>query len=72
MTKKAKHTLEELNWELADNQGLGTGRQPGSIIEPSSANVLEAAAKFNVCRQLEACVWHQLYPRTWHDLPAIR
>ena len=39
------------------------------IIEPS---VLEAAAEFNVCRQLEACVWHQLYLRTWHGLPAIR
>ena len=36
------------------------------------SEVLEAAAKFNVCRQLEACVWHQLYLRTWHGLPAIR
>ena len=25
-----------------------------------------------VLEALEACVWHQLYLRTWHGLPAIR
>ena len=25
-----------------------------------------------VLEALEACMWHQLYLRTWHGLPAIR